>query len=75
MNSHLKAVLIGGYLVISFFYAIYQHFWGLASYKGFAYNFGQGLAWPFYMFPTLGKIVGGILVLLFIAFAVVKPRL
>ena len=74
MNSNLKGVLIGGYLVIGFFYAIYQHFWGMASYKGFAYNIGQGLGWPFSMFPTFGKFVGGILLLLFLVFVPLKPK-
>ena len=89
MNSNLKGVLIGSYLVIGFFYAIYQHFWGMASYKGLAYNIGQGylqssgrssadigqgLGWPFSMFPTFGKFVGGILLLLFLVFVALKPK-
>ncbi|AIL75018.1 hypothetical protein N0P26_002970 [Acinetobacter baumannii] len=74
MDKNLKQITIVVYLVIGFFYAIYQHFWGLYSYKGFAFNLGQGLAWPFIMFPTLGKIVGGILILLFIIFIVLKPK-
>jgi hypothetical protein len=54
--------VISGYLVIGFFFAIYQHFWGQYNYKPFTYNLGQGLVWPAVMFPV-GKIVGGILIL------------
>lgn len=75
MNSNLKAGLISTYLVIGFFFAIYQYFWGQYNYKSFAYNIGQGLVWPAVMFPVVGKIVGGILILLFIWFVVIRPKL
>lgn len=75
MNSNLKAGLVSTYLVIGFFFAIYQHFWGQYSYKSFAYNIGQGLVWPAVMFPVVGKIVGEILILLFIWFVVIRPKL
>lgn len=68
MNSSVKSWVISGYLVIGFFFAIYQHFWGQYNYKPFTYNLGQGLVWPAVMFPVVGKIVGGILILLFIGF-------
>jgi hypothetical protein len=31
--------------------------------------------WPAVMFPVIGKIVGGILILLFIWFVVIRPKL
>ena len=36
MNSNIKIGLISIYLVIGFFFAIYQHFWGQYNYKSFA---------------------------------------
>ena len=75
MNSNLKAGLISTYLVIGFFFAIYKHFWGQHNYKPFTYNLGQGLVWPAVMFPVIGKIVGGILILLFVWFVVIRPKL
>ena len=75
MNSNIKTGLISIYLVIGFFFAISQHFWGQYNYKSFAYNIGQGLVWPAVMFPVVGKIVGGILILLLIWFVVIRPKL
>ena len=75
MNSNIKTGLISVYLVIGFFFVIYQHFWGQYNYKSFAYNIGQGFVWPAVMFPVVGKIVGGVLILLFIWFVVIRPKL
>ena len=75
MNSNIKTGLISIYLVIGVFFAVYQHFWGQYNYKSFAYNIGQGFVWPAVMFPVVGKIVGGILILLFIWFVVIRPKL
>ena len=75
MNSNIKTGLISIYLVIGFFFAVYQHFWGQYNYKPFAYNIGQGFVWPAVMFPVVGKIVGGVLILLFIWFVVIRPKL
>ena len=75
MNSNIKTGLISIYLVIGFFFAVYKHFWGQYNYKSFAYNIGQGFVWPAVMFPVVGKIVGGILSLLFIWFVVIRPKI
>ena len=75
MNSNIKTGLISIYLVIGFFFAVYQHYWGQYNYKSFAYNIGQGFVWPAVMFPVVGKIVGGILILLFIWFVVIRPKI
>jgi len=74
MNSNIKAGLISVYLVIGFFFAIYQHFWGQYNYKPFTYNLGQGLVWPAVMFPTVGKIVGGILILCLVGFLTMRSK-
>lgn len=63
MNSQVKAALIGIYAVIGFFFAVYQHFWGQYNYKSFAYNIGQGIVWPAVMFPSVGKFIGGVILL------------
>jgi hypothetical protein len=56
-----KAKIITGYLVIGLLTAIYLSIWGASAYKGFAYNAGSGLVWPLVIFPGLGKIIGGII--------------
>lgn len=63
MNSQIKATLIGIYAVIGFLFAVYQHFWGQYNYKSFAYNIGQGIVWPAVMFPSVGKFIGGVILL------------
>ena len=74
MNSNIKTGLISVYLVIGFFFAIYQHFWGQYNYKSFAYNIGQGLVWPAVMFPSVGKFIGGMMILLFIGFIALRSK-
>ncbi len=63
MSTQLKAWMVGIYAMIGFFFAIYQHFWGYYNYKSFAYNIGQGIFWPAVMFPSVGKLIGGLLIL------------
>lgn len=58
----IKDVAVSFYVLIAIGYTVWAWLWGPHSYRGFFYNFGQGLVWPFVMFPTLGKIVGGILI-------------
>ena len=74
MNSNIKTGLISVYLVIGFFFAIYQHFWGQYNCKSFGYNIGQGLVWPAVMFLTVGKIVGGILILCLVGFLTMRSK-
>ena len=74
MNSNITTGLISVYLVIGFFFAVYQHFWGQYNYKSFAYNIGQGLVWPAVMFPTVGKIIGGILILWLVGFLTMRSK-
>ncbi|RYY78823.1 MAG: hypothetical protein EOO69_08965 [Moraxellaceae bacterium] len=63
MTTQIKLWLIGIYATIGFLFAIYQHFWGYYNYKSFAYNLGQGIVWPAVMFPSVGKIIGALLIL------------
>ena len=74
MKSEIKAALIGGYLVIGFFFAVYQHFWGHYNYKSFMYNIGQGIVWPAVMFPSVGKFIGGVIILIIIALITLNSR-
>ena len=74
MNSQVKATLVGIYAVIGFLYAVYQHFWGQYNYKSFAYNIGQGLIWPAWMFPSVGHFIGSVLILGIVAAAALRSR-
>lgn len=74
MNTHVKSWLIRGYLTIGLLFAIYQHFWGQYSYKSFAYNLGQGVIWPAVMFPSVGKFIGGVIILLIICGLVFRSK-
>lgn len=74
MKDSIKAWVIGGYFIIGFFFAVYQHFWGQYNYKSFAYNIGQGLVWPAVMFPSVGKFIGGVLLLIIIGALVLRSK-
>jgi hypothetical protein len=74
MNSNIKTVLISLYFGIGLCFAVYQHFWGQYSYKPFMFNIGQGLVWPLMLFPSVGKFIGGILILLFVGVMVLRSR-
>lgn len=63
-----KYIVLIGYALIGLGHAIYSHFFGELSYKGFGYQLGQGLVWPLVVFPGLGKIVGALLVTAMVAF-------
>lgn len=74
MNTSIKSWLISGYFIMGLLFAIYQHFWGQYSDKSFAYNLGQGVVWPAVMFPSVGKVIGGILLLLIIGGLVLRSK-
>jgi len=69
---NIKSTAFGVYFILAIGTSIYGSLWGDYNYKGFAYNIGRGLAWPFIWFPTLGAIVGGVLLLIFIVYASLK---
>jgi hypothetical protein len=64
----LKQKLIISYLGFGFIFAMYCWMFGDTAHKSFAYNLGQGLVWPAVMFPAIGQAIGGILLVLFVAF-------
>ena len=66
-----KQKIISGYLAIGFLFAIYGWLFGPSSYKGFFYNIGIGLVWPTVIFPSLGPVLGGIVIVLFVAIILV----
>ena len=61
-----RGVLIAVYLVIAVGFAFYGNSHGQFQDRGFFFNFGRGLVWPFLLFPILGKIVGVIVILLIV---------
>ena len=58
----VKVVLIGLYAAIGVLYALYKQFFG-HDLHGFFYHLGQGIVWPLVMFPSLGKAVSSVLIL------------
>lgn len=58
-----KAKVLLGYLAIALASALYLSLWGPSAYRGFAYNLGSGLIWPVVLFPGLGKLLGGLILL------------
>jgi len=71
---NIKSSLFGLYFILAIGTSIYASIWGDFNYKGVAYNIGRGLVWPFIWFPTLGAIVGGIILVLFIAYISLKKQ-
>ena len=65
--------VVGGlYALLAVVFAIYGNWWGAYAYKGFAYNLGRGLIWPVIIFPVLGKIIGGIVLVVVIVLLLAK---
>lgn len=71
MNLQVKQVLIGLYALIGVVFALYKHF-GTYDTHGFAYHVGQGLIWPAVMFPSIGKAIGGVIMLVVIGALLMK---
>jgi hypothetical protein len=71
MNLQVKQVLIGLYALIGVVFALYKHF-GTYDTHGFAYHLGQGVIWPAVMFPSLGKAIGGVIMLVVIGAILMK---
>lgn len=59
-------VLLGLYVLIGLFVAVYGAFFGDQSFRGLPWHLGRGLIWPAVVFPGLGKAVGGTLLVLVI---------
>ncbi|WP_353171874.1 hypothetical protein [Acinetobacter rudis] len=71
---NITSWLIRAYFIIGLVFAIYQSVWGQNSYRSFAYNLGQGFVWPAVMFPSVGSFIGGVVLLIFIGFLVLRSR-
>lgn len=71
MNLQVKQVLIGLYALIGVVFALYKHF-GTYDTHGFAYHLGQGVIWPAVMFPSIGKAIGGVIMLVVIGAILMK---
>lgn len=69
---NIKGTFFLVYFMLAIATTIYGSIWGDFNYKGLAYNIGRGLVWPFIWFPTLGAIVGSLLLFGFIAYASLK---
>lgn len=70
----LKQLLISGYAVIAVLFALYGMTFGAEAYKGFAWNLGKAVVWPVVIFPSLGKLIGGIVWILVIGAILVFAR-
>lgn len=70
----MKVKIIVTYLVIGLFVALYTWLFGDTAHKSFMYNLGGGLVWPAVMFPSLGKVIGGLILAGFIGYAVLNNR-
>lgn len=65
----LKQKLVWGYFTIALIVGLYGSMFGANSHKGLAFNLGSAIVWPAVIFPALGYILGGILlVVLFLVF-------
>jgi len=70
-----KHKIITTYFSIALLFALYGWLFGAEKYRGFFYNAGKALVWPTIIFPSLGAIIGGIImvgVVVFITFFVKK---
>ena len=63
----IKHIAIVIYLLVGILYALYGWMFGDTAHKSFLYNVGVGLVWPAAMFPVVGKIVGGIVIIALVA--------
>ena len=65
--------VVGGlYALLIVVFAIYGNWWGAYAYKGFMFNLGRALIWPVIIFPVLGKIIGGIVLVVVILLLLAK---
>lgn len=58
--------VLGAYVLLIFVFAIYGNWWGAYAFKGFAFNLGRAVVWPVILFPSLGKVIGGLVVLVMV---------
>lgn len=58
--------LMGLYAVTVLIATFCFKFWGQFAYKGFFANLGRGLIWPAIVFPSVGKVLGALLLIVVI---------
>ncbi|MCA7024936.1 hypothetical protein [Stenotrophomonas sp. 17(2023)] len=68
----MRGLVIGLYVLMIFVFAIYGNWWGDQAYRGFMYNLGGAIFWPIILFPGLGKVIGGLLMLGVLGFIVTR---
>lgn len=68
----LKHKLIVAYLAIGILYGAYEHYFGSQPGLPWGTCIGHGLAWPAVLIPGLGKVIGGLLILAFVAFVTLQ---
>lgn len=61
----VKRLLIYGYLGIALLFALYFTFFGL--HPSLSTGIANGLVWPVVLFPGVGKLIGGVVLLVFLA--------
>ena len=69
-----KHIAIAIYLAIAVLFAIYGTYWGDHAYRGFFYNLGTSLVWPAVIFPALGNVIGGIVMVVVVVAVLVFVR-
>lgn len=70
----IKGKIISFYLLIAIGTSIYTSIWGDLAFKGAAYNIGRSIVWPVILFPSLGAVVGGVLIVVFVLWASLGRR-
>lgn len=58
------------YCAVALLFSVYGWLFGRYRGRGFFYNLGQGIVWPVTLFPALGAIIGGIIIIAVIAILV-----
>lgn len=54
------------YAALIVVFALYGTWWGDYAFRGFAYNLGRAFIWPAILFPSVGKAIGGLVLLAFV---------
>ena len=70
----MKKYLIGGYVALIFVFWIYLSNWGDMACRGAAFNLGRALIWPVVIFPSLGHLIGGLVIVCLVVFATFFAR-
>ncbi len=72
IEMKIGPIMVVAYMVITVCVSFYRATWSETAFRGFAWNFGQSLFWPFFLFPGLGKFIGGVLLLIIILGVVLR---